>query len=67
MEGDKDNIETIANNFGLGKGLITNLVKSEAVTKKAFLDTIKFSELEKAEQKVGNMLYSIATKLPLTA
>ena len=67
MEGDKDSIETIANNFGLGKGLITNLVKSEAVTKKAFLDTIKFSELEKAEQKVGNMLYSIATKLPLTA
>ena len=67
MEGDKDNIETIANNFGLGKGLITNLAKSEAVTKKAFLDTIRFSELEKAEQKVGNMLYSIATKLPLTA
>jgi len=48
MEGDKDNIETIANNFGLGKGLITNLLKSEAVTKKAFLDTIRFSELEKA-------------------
>lgn len=67
MEGDKDNIETIANNFGLGKGLITNLLKSEAVIKKAFLDTIRFSELEKAEQKIGNMLYSIATKLPLTA
>lgn len=67
MEGDKDNIETIANNFGLGKGLITNLLKSEAITKKAFLDTIRFSELEKAEQKLGNMLYSIATKLPLTA
>jgi hypothetical protein len=67
MEGDKDNIETIANNFGLGKGLITNLLKSEAVIKKAFLDTIRFSELEKTEQKIGNMLYSIATKLPLTA
>jgi len=43
MEGDKDNIEIIASNFGLGKGLITNLLKSEPLTKKAFLDIIKFT------------------------
>ena len=67
MEEDKDNIETIATNFALAKGLITNLLKSEPASKKAFLDTIRFSELDKGEQKVGNMLYSIATKLPLTA
>jgi hypothetical protein len=67
MEADKDNIETIATNFALAKGLITNLLKSEPASRQAFLDTIRFSELEKGEQKVGNMLYSIATKLPLTA
>jgi glutaminyl-tRNA synthetase len=41
-------------------------VKSEPVTQKAFFDVITYSGLEHAEKKVGNMLYSIATKLPIT-
>ena len=31
-----------------------------------FYDVIAFSGLEAAEKKTGNMLYSIATKLPIT-
>mgnify|MGYP000191603751 CR=1 FL=1 len=41
-----------------------NLLKSEPAAQQAFLKAIKFSGLEKGEQKVGNMLYSITTKLP---
>jgi hypothetical protein len=43
------------------------LLKSEPQAKQNFLNTIKHSALETAEQKIGNMLYSIATKLPVTS
>lgn len=56
----------MAAKFNLEKGLIGNLVKSEAATKKGFFDVITYSGLEGGEKKIGNMLYSIATKLPVT-
>jgi hypothetical protein len=56
----------LAAKFNLEKGLIGNLVKSEAATKKGFFDVITYSGLEGGEKKIGNMLYSIATKLPVT-
>lgn len=56
----------MAGKFNLEKGLIGNLVKSEAATQKVFFDVVTFSGLEGGEKKIGNMLYSIATKLPVT-
>jgi len=56
----------MAANFNLEKGLINNLLKSEPATRKAFFEVIEHSGLVKAEKKIGNMLYSIATKLPIT-
>ena len=38
--------------------------KSEQ-TKKTFLAVVKASGLDGAEKKVGNMLYSVTTKLPV--
>lgn len=46
--------------------MVGNLGKSEPATQKAFFDVVAFSGLEGGEKKVGNMLYSIATKLPIT-
>jgi len=73
MEADKERseaervrIEALATKFSLEKGLMGNLVKSEPLTKKAFFDVAAFSGLEGGEKKIGNMLYSIATKLPIT-
>ena len=66
MEADKEKIEATALSFNLEKGLISNLVKSEPATQKAFFDVVAYSGLQSGEKKVGNMLYSIATKLPIT-
>jgi glutaminyl-tRNA synthetase len=66
MEAEKVEIEAAAQRFNLEKGLIGNLVKSEPATRRAFFDVITYSGLEKGEKKIGNMLYSIATKLPIT-
>lgn len=65
-EADKARIEALATKFNLEKGLATNLVKSEPATQKTFEEVVAYSGLEGAEKKVGNMLYSIATKLPIT-
>lgn len=66
IEADKARIEALANKFNLEKGLVGNLVKSEQATQNAFFEVVSFSGLEEGEKKVGNMLYSIATKLPIT-
>lgn len=66
MEADKEKIEATALSFNLEKGLISNLVKSEPATQRAFFDVVAYSGLQGGEKKVGNMLYSIATKLPIT-
>ena len=66
MDHDKTELEATAKRFNLGAGLLTNLLKSEPQAKENFLNTIQMSQLESSEQKVGNMLYSIATKLPIT-
>lgn len=44
--------------------LVKNLVKSEGV-RKNFEEAVKASGLKEAEKKVGNMLYSVATKMPV--
>jgi glutaminyl-tRNA synthetase len=66
IEAEKARIEALALKFNLEKGLVGNLVKSEPATQKAFFDVVTFSGLKEGEKKMGNMLYSIATKLPIT-
>jgi hypothetical protein len=66
LEAEKAKIEALATKFNLEKGLVGNLIKSEPATQKAFFDVAAYSGLEAGEKKIGNMLYSIATKLPIT-
>ncbi len=62
MQGE--NITELGKKFNLEEGLIKNLEKSEP-TRKNFLIVVEKSGLAQAEKKVGNMLYSVATKLPV--
>lgn len=50
MEGptEKQKLQSTAQKFNLEKGLISNLVKSEPVTQKAFFDVIAYSGLDHA-------------------
>jgi hypothetical protein len=57
-------IVEIAKRFNLEGGLISNLEKS-VETQKVFEYVIEKSGLNSASKKVGNMLYSVATKLPV--
>lgn len=66
LEAERAKIEALAGKFNLEKGLAGNLAKSEAATQRTFYEVVANSGLESGEKKVGNMLYSIATKLPIT-
>lgn len=61
---DGANVSEVAKKLGLEEGLIKNIEKSQQ-TKKVFLDVVAKSGLTEANKKTGNMLYSVATKLPV--
>lgn len=63
MENQAEIVE-LAKKFNLEEGLLKNLTKSEA-TSKTFREVVEFSGLTEGEKKVGNMIYSVATKLPV--
>lgn len=44
--------------------MIKNLEKSEA-TGKVFLEVVAYAGIKDGEKKIGNMLYSVTTKLPV--
>lgn len=64
MEGKpNEEFEALGAALGLEKGTISNLLKNEA-SKTIFLEVVKQSGLAKAEKKVGNLLFGVASKLP---
>ena len=61
---DENHLVELCKKFQLEDGLIKNILKSEAI-RKTFFDVVKISGLPEGEKKIGTMLYSAATKMPV--